>query len=251
MDRYSRQVGIQWLSGDRQRILESSSALLIGCGGIGCACASYLVRAGIGRIRIVDDDTISLTDLHRQILYDEHDCKNSKAKVEVARRKLNLANSRVSIETVTERLTAENAIRIADGMDIFLDCSDNFETRLLINELAIRQRKPWVHAACTKLSGIVIPFPNDRKACFRCIFEDQIQISSSSEARPILGPVAGIVGALEAALAIRILTVVDRGFQAIFHFDLATNAWETLQIQIERKCKLCTQGDFRLLGLWS
>jgi len=248
LDRYSRQIEIQWLRGNGQKSLRSSSALLVGCGGIGSACATYLVRSGVGRIRIVDDDIVNVTDLHRQILYDERDCQEMRSKAEAATRRLSLANSTVSIEAVKERLTAENAVKLADGMDILLDCSDNFETRFLINELAMAKGKPWVHAACTELSGLVIPFPTERKVCYRCIYEHKGYIDSSSQSAPILGPVAGIVGALEAALAIRMLSGADHGFQAIFHFDLATNTWEILNIAIQRRCKLCTQGNFRMFG---
>ncbi len=251
MNRYSRQLEIQWLRGNGQRRLRSSSALLVGCGGIGSVCATYLVRSGIGRIRIVDDDIVSITDLHRQILYDERDCREVKSKAEAARRRLSLANSTVSIEAIKERLTVENAMKLADGMDILLDCSDNLDTRFLINELAMAKGTPWVHAACTKLSGMVIPFPTERRVCYRCIFEHKGYTDSSSQDVPILGAVAGIVGALEAALAIRMLTVADHSFQAIFHFDLATNTWEILDITIQRRCKLCTEGDFRLLDFIS
>lgn len=221
---------------------------MVGCGGIGCACATYLVRAGIGRLRIIDDDRVDIKDLHRQILYDECDARACRSKAEAAREKLSIANSEVVVETLGQRLTPENAVRIADGMDILIDCSDNLWTKMLINEVAAKQRKPWVLGACSKLSGIVIPFPLDRKFCYRCLLGSGRQIQLNSDPVPILGPIAGIVGALEAALAIGILVGVNRCHQPIFHFDLGTNVWEVLEADISKKCPLCSQGRFELLS---
>lgn len=248
MDRYSRQLGIDWLSDNRQELLGASSALIVGCGGMGCVCATYLVRAGIGKLRIVDDDRIGITDLHRQILYDEFDARSCRSKTEAAREKLNIANSQVVVETFDQRLTPENAARIADGMDILIDCSDNLWTRMLINEIAAKGRKPWVHGACSKLSGIVIPFPLNRRFCYRCLVEGRRRIQIHSDPVPILGPIAGIVGALEAALAIAILVGANRCLQPIFHFDLGTNVWEVLEAEISNRCPLCSQGRFELIS---
>ncbi len=151
--RYIRQTRFALFGEESQRRLCESSALICGCGALGNLLASFLARAGVGRIRLVDADVVELTNLQRQVLFDEEDARSKRLKVEAAAQKLRQANSEVTIETFPVRATAENIEELCAGMDILLDATDNFETRFLLNEVAVKLQLPWVFGGCLGAEG--------------------------------------------------------------------------------------------------
>ncbi len=248
MDRYARQTILPWFGAEGEKKLRKSSVLVIGCGGTGCACSSFLVRAGLGKILLVDGDIVSLTDLHRQVLYQEADLGRLSMKVHSARDALSRANHETEIEAIPAEFSPENAGALAGRVDLVVDCSDNFETRMLINDACLRYSTPWVHGACTGTSGIVIPFPGGSKACYRCVV-DHIPGGAASQgaAAGILGPVAGMTGALEAAEAMKMLVAPWEVHARIIHFDSLSCTYETIKIRRREKCPACVGGRYDFL----
>lgn len=249
MDRYLRQKLVSWLGHDGQEALSRSSVLVVGCGGIGSTSSTFLARAGIGRLRLVDRDVVSLTDLHRQIHYTEEDLQGLHLKVAVAERRLRASNSEVEVEPVAAELNPSNVTDLANGIDLILDCSDNFATRMLINEVAVKYRIPWIHGACLSSSGMVIPFADPTDGCYRCVVGDVLErFNQPEEPLPILGPTAGAVGSIQALEAIKLLVNPDLSAKRMIHFDGATMVWETVEVTRRADCPVCSKRNFDLLS---
>lgn len=249
MDRYARHSVLPWFGSGGQQRLGRSCVLVVGCGGTGCACSSFIVRAGIGKVRILDPDIVGLTDLNRQLLFDEDDAERGRPKAETAAERLRAANSTVRVEALKERFDSSSAAGLIEGVDLLIDCSDNFETRMLINEVCLEHSTPWVHGACVGTAGIVIPFPGGEAACYRCIV-DHIPAPGSvptNEEAGILGPVAGITGSLEAAEAIRMLLRPETLTQRIVHFDTWSSLFESIEVGKKPDCPACVGRRFEYL----
>ena len=249
MDRYARHLVLPWFGETGQDRLRSASVLVVGCGGTGCTCTAFLARSGIGHIRIADGDVVSLTDLHRQILFNEDDADAARSKVHVAAERLRLG-SESEVEAVATMLTRETAGALTAGVDLLVDCTDNFEARMLINEISIKDRLPWVHGACVSTMGLVIPFPRAGGACYRCVVD---RIPSPQAARRcdeigILGPVAGLVGCIEAAEAIKMLVAPENVEQRIIYIDTLSNTYETIAVTKKAGCPACGKKDSEYPG---
>ncbi len=246
--KYRRQVALPWLAREGQARLKNSSILIVGCGGIGCAASAYLARAGVGRLRIVDDATVDLEDLHRQILFDISSAREGKLKVEVASHELKRANPEVAVEPFPERFGPENALRLVEGIDIILDCSDNLETRLFINELAVKIGLSWIHGACIATTGLVIGFPRECEVCYRCLLDSLPKIVPDPHKTGILGPVAGVVGCIEAAEAIKLLVCRVEFRQQLLLFDVLEDTISAIEVSPKGDCVVCKRRNFNLLG---
>jgi adenylyltransferase/sulfurtransferase len=249
VDRYVRHTVLPWFGDKGQAALRASTVLVVGCGGTGCTCSSFLARAGIGKIRIVDPDVVSATDLHRQLLFTEKDVAETRPKAEVAAEQLNQGNSEVEIEPVVETFKPENAGSLVAGVDLIMDCSDNFETRMLINEVCTKLSKVWVQGACVGTAGIIIPFPLDRIACYRCIVDhipERAAVPTCEEAG-ILGPLAGAVGCLEAAQGIRMLVDPEASRQRLIYIDVTSDTYETIEVRKRSDCPVCESGVYEFL----
>jgi adenylyltransferase/sulfurtransferase len=200
-------------------------------------------------IRIVDPDTVSVTDLNRQILFEEDDADRGRPKVDLAAERLCAANSTIMIEPVRGRFDSSSAAGLIDGVDLLMDCSDNFRTRMLINEVCLDHSTPWIHGACAGTAGIVIPFPGGAAACYRCIV-DHIPAPGSAptnEEAGILGPVAGITGSLQAAEAVEMLLGPEMLSQCIVHFDTRSGLFENIEVGKKPDCPACVGRRFEHL----
>jgi adenylyltransferase/sulfurtransferase len=249
VDRYVRHTVMPWFGDNGQATLRGSTVLIVGCGGTGCTCSSFLARAGIGKIRIVDPDVVGMTDLHRQLLFTEKDVDDERPKVEVVAERLNQANSEVALEPVMETYKPENAESLAAGVDLIMDCSDNFETRMLLNEVCTRLSKPWVHGACVGTAGIIIPFPLCRTACYRCIVDHIPKPAAvpTCEGAGILGPLAGAVGCIEAAEGIKVLVNPEGSRQRLIYIDATSGEYETIEVRKRDDCPVCGSGVYEFL----
>jgi len=201
--RYDRQIKLDEVGFSGQEKLNNSSILIIGVGGLGCPAAQYLVGAGVGRIGLMDHDRVSLSNLHRQVLFDESDVGKSKAAV--AREKLVKLNSEVEIETYQEALTIDNAEKLFQQYDIILDGTDNFETKYLISDACVLTEKPWVYASIFKHEGQLSVFNYKNGPSYRCLFPKTTQQNVSCEATGVLGVTPGILGMFQAAEALKII----------------------------------------------
>jgi molybdopterin-synthase adenylyltransferase len=206
LERYSRQLVLPEWSGAAQAKLANSKAIVVGAGALGSPVLAYLAAAGVGRIGVVDDDEVELSNLARQPLHFNPDIGTNKAVSATA--KLNLINPTVFAEPYPARLEEMNAEAIFTGADIVLDCSDTFATRYVVNDACCALGIPLVEAGVLGFDGMVLPIQPGESACYRCAFPvepDPASVPTCREAG-VLGPVAGIVGSIQALEALKLLT---------------------------------------------
>jgi len=200
-DRYSRQILFPGIGEKGQEKLGNSFAVIVGCGALGTIIATSLVRAGVGKMRIIDRDFIEYHNLQRQVLFDEDDIRNELPKAIAAERHLRKVNSTVEIEGIVADVNFTNIERLVAGADIILDGLDNFETRFLINDVSLKQNIPWVYGGAIASSGMVKVIIPHVTACFRCLI-DEVPLPGSvqtCDTDGVISPAPFIIGSLQAA----------------------------------------------------
>ncbi|MEG1761988.1 MAG: HesA/MoeB/ThiF family protein [Bacteroidales bacterium] len=220
--RYQKHTMLKEIGEEGQQKLLSSSVLIVGVGGLGCPIALYLTAAGVGRIGLIDEDVVSLSNLQRQILYTENDIANSK--VECAKKKLQLQSAHTRIDAYNLRLTAQNAKEIIALYDIVVDGCDNFATRYLINDTCVALGKPYVYGAIGEFTGQVSVFNYLGGADYRFLFPDEKTLTHKiQKEQGVMGVVPGVVGSIEAAEVIKMLTHCGNVLRnQLFTIDLLT-----------------------------
>ena len=208
MDRYSRQVRFHGLLAAGQRKLMDSKVTICGCGALGTVLANHLVRAGVGKVRIVDRDFIETHNLQRQILFDEQDVADNLPKAEAAARKLRKINSQVTIEPVVTDIDHTNILDLVADADLILDGTDNFETRYLINDAAVKLDKPWIFGGVIGSEGQTATIIPGKTPCIRCLVETSPPpgMTPTCETAGVLGPAVAIIASFEAVEAIKLLS---------------------------------------------
>ncbi len=205
-DRYSRQTRFLPFGEDGQKAISAATAVIVGCGALGTAQAALLARAGVGRLRLIDRDYVEESNLQRQVLYTEADAAAALPKAEAARRHLLEANSGIEIEAAISDLNPRDAEDLLEGADVILDATDNFETRYLINDYAVREGVPWIYGAAVGSYGIAMPVLPGETACFRCVYpEPPAGAQPTCETAGVLGPITSLIGAVQAMEALKIL----------------------------------------------
>lgn len=235
-----------------QRRLVASSVLLVGCGALGCTLAGTLVRAGVGRVRICDRDFIELSNLQRQFLFDEQDISEGLPKAEAAARKLRRVNSSVTIEGVVTDVVPGNIERLAEGADLILDGTDNFETRYLLNDLAFKSGVPWVYGGAIGASGLVMAFLPDETPCLRCVFEEApaAELTPTCDTVGVLAPAVQIVASLQAMEAMKILAGRrDALHRRLIKIDAWSGRFTSINMLSARRpdCPCCGRRAFEYL----
>lgn len=254
-DRYHRQALLPEIQAAGQLRLAQAQVLLIGCGALGCNIAQQLVRSGVGRLRLVDRDLVDLTNLQRQVLFTEADAREQTPKAIAAARWLTQANSNVSIEPVVADVHSGNIEAIAsDGgfrPTVILDGTDNAGTRYLVNDLAVREGIPWVYGACVGVEGRVMGVVPGRTACLRCIYPELPQPGevATCDTAGVLGAAAAVVGALQAAIAIRLI-VKDEVPEGLLAVDAWSLRFRTIGIDKAKRddCICCGKREFEFLN---
>jgi molybdopterin-synthase adenylyltransferase len=194
LERYSRQLVLPEWSGSAQERMKEASAIVVGAGALGSPVATYLAAAGVGHIGVVDEDTVELSNLHRQPLHFTPDLGLPKASNAVV--KLSALNPEVQVEQYPVRLEAANAEAIVMGADLVVDCSDSFETRYVVNDACCAQRVPLVEGGVLGFAGLVMAIRPGKSACYRCAFPTQPADAPSCRDAGVLGAMAGIVGSI-------------------------------------------------------
>ncbi len=246
LNRYARHIVLPEVGGAGQQRLLDSHVFVIGAGGIGSPVLLYLAAAGVGTIEVIDDDTVDLSNLQRQILFGNPDIGTPK--VEAAANSIHRINPGINVIVHQERLTTENAKTLLSNAEVIIDGSDNFPTRYLVNDTAYELRKPLVSGAMHRFEGQVTVFPNDHKPespCYRCLYPEAPEpglIPSCKEAG-ILGVVPGVIGSICATEAIKILlgkgdTLADR----LLSYDALAMSFREFRIRRNAKCKLNGEG---------
>ena len=247
--RYHRQMLLPGFGEDGQRRLAESTAVVLGCGALGTVAADMLARAGVGRLIVIDRDYVELTNLQRQVLFDEADAAEALPKAEAARRKLARINSAVEVTAVVDDINAGNIERYAGGADVIVDGLDNFETRYLANDYAVKHGIPYVYGGAVGTTGAALAIlphtdrgdapwerlPGGSRAtpCLRCLFEEAPPPGTmpTCDTVGVLGPAVAIVANFEAAEALKILTGnLDRVTTTMLSFDLWANTLMQLKV---------------------
>jgi adenylyltransferase/sulfurtransferase len=208
LDRYSRQIRFPQLGEAGQRALNKSRVTLCGCGALGTVLANHLARAGVGSIRIVDRDFIETHNLQRQILFDEDDVARNLPKAEAAARKLRTINSAIDVEPVVTDIDHTNILQLVGDADVILDGTDNFETRYLINDAAVKLEKPWIYGGVIGSEGQTMTIIPGKTPCLRCVIESAPPpgMSPTCETAGVLGPAVAVIASFEAIEAIKLLS---------------------------------------------
>jgi molybdopterin-synthase adenylyltransferase len=248
--RYSRQMLFEPIGERGQRLLLQSRVTLIGCGALGTVVANTLARAGVGFLRIVDRDFIELSNLQRQVLFDETDIAENTPKAEAARRKLARINSAIEVEAVITDVNHRNIEQIAEGAHLLLDGTDNFETRFLINDLAVKTQRPWVYGACIGATGLSMPILPGDTPCLRCVFEQAPppEMNPTCDTAGVLGPVVNMVASHQALEAMKILIGSSEALnRKLLNFDAWSGRVAMLNVQKSEDCPCCKHASFEFL----
>jgi molybdopterin/thiamine biosynthesis adenylyltransferase len=205
--RYSRQIRFAPMGEEGQRRICAARVAIVGCGALGSVQAEAMARAGAGLLRLIDRDFVEWSNLQRQFLFDEADAREGLPKAVAAARRLAQVNSEVAIEPMVADLTPSNAADLLEGIDLILDGTDNFETRYLINDVAVRDNIPWIYGAAVGSYGLKLAIVPGRTACLKCIYPEPPQgAQPTCETAGVLGSVTATIAALQVADALRILT---------------------------------------------
>ncbi len=237
-DRYRRQTQLRDFGKEAQAKLGKAKVLMIGAGGLGVPALQYLAGMGVGAIGIIDGDTISLNNLHRQVLYNEHDV--GKLKVDIAVEKLNKLNSQVKLQGYPFFLSTENALAIIKAYDLVIDASDNFATRYLINDACVILNKPFIYGAVQQYEGHVSVFNLKGGPTYRCLYPKMPLANEIPDCNTagILGVVPGIIGCQQALQAIKIITGIGETLSGILQiFDFESDGQTKIKLKADPKNK--------------
>jgi adenylyltransferase/sulfurtransferase len=240
IERYSRQIILEEVGGAGQEKLLSSKVLIVGAGGLGAPAALYLAAGGIGEIGIVDNDKVDLTNLQRQIIH--HTSDIGIEKVDSARAKIQAINPDVTVQTYRARLTSENISEIVRHYDFVIDGTDNFPSKFLVNDACYFEQVPFSHAGILRFDGQLITVLPGETTCYRCIFHSPPPdgvVPSCSQAG-VLGALAGVIGSLQAAEAIKfLLGIGDLLTNALLTHNALTTEFRKVQLKRNPNCPLC------------
>jgi len=230
-----------------QKRLRASRIAIVGCGATGSAVASLLARAGVGTIRIIDRDYVEPSNLQRQTLFDESDARESLPKAIAAARKISAFNSDVDVAAKVADLTPSNVESLLEGNALVLDGTDNFETRYLVNDYAVKHAVPWIYAAAVGSYGVTLNVLPGRTACLACIFPDSPRGAvETCETSGILNSAVNVIASIEATEAIKILVGAEEKLRpTLLSWDVWRNETAELNARSPRAdCRACGKRDF-------
>ena len=208
-------------------------------GGLGSPLCMYLAAAGLGQLTVIDDQRVEASNLNRQLLHWQADLDASMLKVDSAADKLTAMNPGLKVRRHSDRIDSLNISRLLDEVDILVDCTDNFETRMMMNDYAIHSNKPMVHGAVESMHGQITTMIAGRTPCLRCIFPRTPNPKSSI---PVLGPVAGTIGSMQAVEVIKLITGFGEPlFGKLLVIDLQSNSFETICVEKDPHCTACVR----------
>ena len=249
LDRYSRQILFAPIGKEGQERLRASSVTIVGCGALGTVLANNLCRAGIGRLVIADRDYIELSNLQRQILFDEDDVRRHLPNAVAAAEKLRRVNSEVKVEALVEDVTVDGIEALVRDTDLLLDATDNFATRYLINDVCIKEQRPWIYSGVIAAHGVTMNIVPGDTPCLRCVFPD-MPLPGTTPTCDTAGVLNGIVGAITGIVsteAIKILLKSERMSRDLLWLDLWENTFERITLPRQPDCPACGQHHYEFL----
>jgi molybdopterin/thiamine biosynthesis adenylyltransferase len=238
--RYSRQITLPAIGVKGQQRLGDASVLIIGAGGLGAPASLYLASSGVGQLLINDFDTVDSTNLPRQVLFRDEDV--GKAKATAATRHLQSVNPDIKAIAIGERLSRDALPELVASVDAVLDCTDNFASRWLINELTFAHNKPLIVGAAIRWEGQVAVFRNDLSngPCYRCLYSEDNENLNDCAGQGIVAPVAGTVGTMMATETIKILLGIESGLQgSLWIYDGLAGSSRSISIPCDSDCPVC------------
>jgi molybdopterin/thiamine biosynthesis adenylyltransferase len=247
-EKYSRQMLFAGIGEEGQVRLLASSAVIVGCGAIGAAAANLLVRAGVGRMRIIDRDFVEPSNLQRQTLFDEADARDALPKAVAAERKLRAINASVAVEGLLADLTPQNAQELLAGCDVILDGTDNFETRFLVNDFAVKSGRPWIYAAGVASYGLTMTIRPGVTACLACLLETGTNghgLEDTCDTIGVLGPIVNLIASLEAAEAMKLLAGRKEALHnRLISCDVWSGHFQSVRVARNPACRVCVRHEF-------
>ena len=247
--RFERQERFAALGPEGQARLEGSRCLLVGCGALGGVIAQELTRAGVGTLVLVDRDIVEITNLPRQVLFEDKHAAEGTLKVEAALETLSRIGGPTRFETHAEHLDAENIEDLAEGCDLILDGTDNLGTRYLINDYCVEAGLPWVYGGVVGSGGLVMPVLPGDGPCLRCVFPEPPPAGAlaTCETAGVILPAVAAIASLQAGLALRLLASPEELEPALIELDVWTG--ETRRVRAKRRagCPCCEHHEFPYL----
>ncbi|MEM3040033.1 MAG: HesA/MoeB/ThiF family protein [Candidatus Methanomethylicaceae archaeon] len=237
--RYSRQMMLRGFGLEGQKKLFSAKVAVAGIGGLGSPASFYLAAAGVGYLRLIDCDVVELSNLNRQILHWSNDI--DRPKVESAAMKLSLLNPNVRIDAINEKITGENIEDLMEGIDIIVDGQDNLQTRMIINEFAVKNKVPYIYAAVYGMEGYLMTIIPHKGPCLKCMYPGE---PPKPEQFPVLGTTPGVMGCLEATEAIKLITGIGTpAVGRLLVYDGADMSFQEIAIKRNLNCPVCSQNS--------
>ncbi len=251
-ERYSRQILFREIGEEGQKKLLAGKAVLIGCGAIGSAQADLLVRAGIGRLRIVDRDFVEASNLQRQTLFDEEDARQSLPKAVAAKRKLLAINPDCQIEEIVGDATPKTIEEWVEGSDVILDGTDNFETRFLINDVAVKWNIPWVYGGAVASYGVTMTIRPGKTACLACVLRERpaLGLVETCDTLGVLAVAAQTIAAIQTSEAMKLLLGREDALHGqLISIDMWTNQRAAMRVpEPNPDCLACGKRQFVYLA---
>ena len=250
LKRYSRQTIFEKIGARGQERLLEARAVVIGTGALGTVIANNLCRAGVGSLRLVDRDYVELSNLQRQVLFDEEDAAAQLPKAQAACAHLAKVNSQVSLEPAVVHVDSSNVEGLIKDADVVLDGADNMELRFLVNEACHKLKIPWVYGGVLGAAGNCMTILPGAGPCFRCLVPEPPAAGSypTCATAGVLNMASGIIASLESAEAVKILVGSEQANRGIFVLDVWNNTAEHLSLSASPDCPVCARGEYEALG---
>lgn len=252
MSRYARQIVFNEFGAEGQKRLQNSRVLIVGAGGLGSWQAELLARAGVGFMRIADNDNIDLTNIQRQALYNESDAAQNLPKVEQLKIHIGEINHEVIVEPVRQRVDRYNIQHLAHDMDLIMDGMDNFPSRFLINDYAVKVGKPWIFGGVIGAEGQMAVFHAGGRPCLRCIMDAPPASCAENNCRSagVFGPVVSAIASLQAMEALKILSGSAAAGRQLIKMNLWTGGIQRISLSekdLRPDCPCCIKKEFEYL----
>jgi molybdopterin/thiamine biosynthesis adenylyltransferase len=249
--KYSRQILFAGIGPQGQERLLASRAAIVGCGAIGAAAANLLVRAGVGHLRIIDRDFVEPSNLQRQTLFDESDAQKALPKAVAAEQKLRSINSSVAVEGIVADLGPRNVHELLGPYDLFLDGTDNFEARFLINDFAVKSVRPWIYAAAVASYGLTMTIRPGETPCLSCLLESSGAtpgLEETCDTIGVLAPIVNLIASLEVAEAVKLLSGHPEALTGrLISSDVWSGHMQSVRVARNPECRACAKQDFTFL----
>jgi len=248
-ERYSRQVFFSGIGEVGQSCISKSTILIVGCGALGSNMANLLARAGVGTVKIVDRDFVELSNLQRQVLFDEMDAEKRLPKAAATAEKLKQINGDIRVEAFIHDVNPRNIETMLAGVDLVLDATDNMETRYLVNDACVKHQIPWIYGGVIGATGMTMDIIPGKSACLRCLSDAPPAPGSmpTCETEGVLGGTPAVIASIQATEALKIMVGHHPTGGNLIHIDLWENEFNRFQVNQRPDCPACVGKRFDFL----